>query len=195
MQSSTGIWRWAKFFDQVGVLGGGETMADALGAQVERSPDGLGRPGLAGVRGQSQALVGGVGVDAAEKFRRSFQFIAANADADDVAVAVARRQFENLLRFLDSEVAGGVEDPKQRNAEIARAAGASAFQAFEDGGEILLAEEADADRNVDFGVQHVFFFQALHEAVGDQFVVVGTAQVRADRFEGHQETLEVGVAV
>jgi hypothetical protein len=105
------------------------------------------------------------------------------------------RQFEDFLRFLNSEVARGVENPQQRDAEIAGAAGASAFEAFEDGGEILLAEEADADRDVDLGVQHGFFFQALHEAVGDEFVVVGAAQVRADRLEGHEKTLEIGVAV
>jgi len=88
-------------------------MAYALGAQVERSPDGFRRARLAGVRGQAQALVDGVGVDAAEKFRRRLQFIAANADANDMAVEVARGQLEHLLRFLDSEVAGGVEDPQQ----------------------------------------------------------------------------------
>ena len=170
-------------------------MTNALGAEVERSPDRLGRAGLAGVRGQAQALVGGIGVDAAEKFRRGLQFVAANADTDDMAVPVASGEFENFLRFLDSEVAGGVEDPKQRNAEIARAAGAAALQTLEDGGEILLAEKADADGNVDLGVQHVLFFQPLHQTVGNEFVVVRAAQVRADRLEGHQKTLEIGVAV
>ena len=92
-------------------------------------------------------------------------------------------------------MARGVEDPEQRNAEITRPAGAAALQPLEDGGEILLAEEADAYGNVDLGVQHVFFFQALHQAVGNEFVVVRAAQVRADCLEGHQKTLEIGVAI
>ena len=72
-----------------------------------------------------------------------------------MAVVIPRRQFENFLCFFDSEVAGGVENPEQRNTEIACAAGASALETFKDGGEILLAKKADADRDVDLGVQHV----------------------------------------
>ena len=154
-----------------------------------------GRPGLASVSGQTQAMVGGVGVDAAEKFRRSLYLVAANADSNNMAVVVSRRQFENFLRFLDSEVAGCVENPEQRHAEIASAAGTSALQALEDRGEILLAKETDADGNIDLGVQHILFFQALHEPVGDEFVVVGAAKVCADSLECHQETLKIGVAV
>ena len=115
--------------------------------------------------------------------------------ANHVPVPVARGELENFLRFLHSEVAGGVENPEQRNAEVACAAGPAALQAFKDGGEILLAKQADADRNVDLRMQHILFFQALHQAVGNEFVVVRAAQVRADRFEGHQKTLEIGVAV
>ena len=183
-----------EFFDQVGILAGGEAVANALGAEVERSPDGFGRAGLAGMGGQAQALLGSVGIGAAKKFGRSFLLVTADAHSDDVAVAVARCEFENFLCFLDSEVASGVENPQQRNAEIARAAGASAFETFEDGGEILLAKKADADCDVDLGVQHGLFFQALHEAIGDEFVVVGAAQVGADGLECHQETLEIGIS-
>src|ERR1022692_4057619 len=104
-------------------------------------------------------MVGGVGVDAAEKFRRGFLFVATKADPDYVAIPVARRELENFLCFLDSEVAGGVEDPEQRHTEIARAAGAAALETLEDGGEILLAIEADAYRNIGLRVQHVLFFQ------------------------------------
>src|ERR1017187_2070076 len=110
-------------------------------------------------------MVSRVRVDTAEKFRRSLQFVSANADADDMAVTVACRQFENFLRFLDSKVAGGGEDPQQRHAEISRAPSAPAIEAFEDGGEILLAVQADAHRNVDLRVQHIFFLQSLHQAV------------------------------
>src|SRR3984957_18080305 len=69
-----------EFFDQVGVLAGGKGVANALGAQVERSPYRFRRSGLAGVGGQAQSVVCGVGVDAAEKLGRSFHFVTANAD-------------------------------------------------------------------------------------------------------------------
>ena len=71
-----------------------------------------------------------------------------------MTILVARGEFENFLRFFHSEVAGGVENPEQRDAEIACAAGASALQALENCGEILLAIQADADRDVNFRVEH-----------------------------------------
>src|SRR5438477_3095771 len=107
-------------------------MANPLGAQVQCSPDRLRRPGLARMRRQSQSVIGSIRVDAAEKFRRSLDFVAANADSDDVPIPVASCEFEDSLCLLDSEVACGVENPQQRYAEIACAAGPSAVQAFED---------------------------------------------------------------
>ncbi len=184
-----------ELFDQVGVLAGGKGVANALGAQVERSPYRFRRSGLAGVRGQAQAVVGGVGVDATEKFRRSFHFVTANTDADDVAILIAHRKFENFLRFFHAEVARGVEDPEQGDAEVACAVGTPALHAFENGGEILLAEQAHAHCHIDLGMQHVLFLEPLHEPVGDQLEIVRTAQVGADCFERHQETLEIGVGV
>src|ERR1700675_2991757 len=97
-------------------------------------------------------MIGGVGVDATKKFGRSFLLVATNADANNVAVPVARREVKDFLCFFDSEVTGGIEDPQQRYAEIARAAGASAIQTFKDCVEILFAIEADAHRNIDLRV-------------------------------------------
>ena len=112
-----------------------------------------------------------------------------------MTIPVARRELEDFLRFFDSEVAGCIENPQQRNTEVARAAGATALETLEDGGEILLAIKADANRNIDLRVQYGFFLQPLHQAIGNQFVVFGAAQMRADRLEGHQKTLEIGVVV
>ena len=118
---------------------------------------------LAGMSGQPQAVVLGICVDAAEKFRRRLLFVAANSDADNVTIPVARRQLENLLRRFHSEVSRGIENPQQRDPKIARPARTSALQSFEDGGEILLAVQADADSDVHFRVQHGFFFQPPHQ--------------------------------
>ena len=162
-----------KFFEQIRIMERGEAVTDALGAQIERAPNGFGRASLAGVGGQAQAVVGGPSVSVAEQFGRSFLLVAADADADDLAVMVAHGKLEDFLRGLGAELADGVEDPEQRDAEVAGAARASAVETFENGGEILLAPKADSNRNVNFGVQDVFFLQPLHQAVGDQFVVVG----------------------
>ena len=97
------------------------------------------------------------------------------------------RKLENFLGGVGAELADGVEDPEERDAEVAGAAGTASIEAFEDGGKILFAPEADSDRDIDFGVQHAFFFQPLHQAVGDEFVVFRRAQVLCDVLEGEQE--------
>jgi len=84
------------------------------------------------------------GVGVAKNLRRSFLLVAANADADNIPVVVAHGQLEDFLRSVSAELADGVEDPKQRDTEIARAAGAAAIQPFEDGSKILLSPKADS---------------------------------------------------
>src|ERR1019366_1171194 len=98
-------------------------MADAFGTEVERSPDGFWRAGFAGMRGQAQAVVGGPGVGVAEKFWRRFLLVAADADGDDLSVMIANGKLEDFLGAVGSELAHGVEDPDERDAEVARAAG------------------------------------------------------------------------
>ena len=162
-----------KLFDEIGIVKGGERMADALGAKIERAPYRFGRSVLAGVSCQTHAVVGGPGISVAKKFGRGFQFVAADADANNFAIVIANGELEDLLRGFRTELADSVENPDQRDAEVARAAGAATIEAFKDGGEILFAPEADANRNINLGVQNVFFFQALHQAVGNELVIVG----------------------
>ncbi len=184
-----------KLFDEIGIVEGGERVADAFGAKIERAPNGFRRAVLAGVRGQAHAVVGGPGVSVAKKFRRGFQFVAADADADNFAIMIANGELEDVLRGFRAELPDSVEDPDKRDAEVASAAGAAAIEAFEDGGEILLAPEADANRNVNLGVQNILFFQALHQAVGDEFVIVRRAQMLGDVLEGEQKPREIIVEV
>ena len=184
-----------QFLDQVGILGGAERVTDPLGVEVERAPDGFGGPCFAGVHGQVQPVIFGVGVDTAKKLWRRLDLIASDADSHDVAVLVVRSELEHFLCFFDAEVAGRVENPEQRDAEIARSAGASAFESFKDCLKILLAVKAHTDRDIDFSVQNIFFFQLLHQAVGREFVIIGAAEMRADFLERHEEAAEVGVAI
>ena len=195
MQSSTGIWRWASSSIRSASWAAVNPWPIRSDAQVQRSPDRFRRACLTSVRGQTQTLVGGVGVNAAEQFRRCLHARRRQCRLQRHGGPVSHRQFENFLRFLDSEVAGCVEDPEQRHSEIASATGTSALQTLKDRGEILLAKKTDANRDIDLGVQHVLFFQALHEPVRDEFVVVGSAKMSADSFKCHQETLKIGVAV
>src|SRR5580693_3009952 len=135
------------------------------------------------------------GVGVAENLRRRFLLVATNADANNVAIVVAHRKLKDFLCGVGAKLPDSIEDPEQRDAEIARATGAAAIQAFKDGSEILLAPQADSDRDVNLGVQHVFFFQTLHQPVGDQFVIVRSSQVFGDVLERKQEARKILVAV
>jgi len=44
-------------------------------------------------------------------------------------------------------------------------------------------------------VQHVLRFKLLHQAVGDELVVFGCLEIFGHGFEGHEEGIEVLVAV
>src|ERR1700739_5146100 len=46
----------SEFFNQIGILRGAESVADALGVKIQRSPYGLGWTGLPGMSGQGQAM-------------------------------------------------------------------------------------------------------------------------------------------
>src|SRR6202167_5272334 len=184
-----------KLFHEIGIVEGGETVADALGAQVKRSPHRFRRARFTGVRRAGHAVGGGPRVGIAEKFRRCFLLVSADADADNFAIVIADGEFEDLLRRLASELTDSIEDPDERDAEITRAAGAAAIEAFENSSEIVIAPQADANRNVNFSVQNVFFFQELPPAVGCEPVIFGGAQVLGDVLEGKQEAGKIGVGV
>ena len=104
-------------------------------------------------------------------------------------------KIEDWLGFFGSELADGVEDPEQRDSEVFVAALAAPFQAFKNRREILLAPEADADRNRDFGVQDILRFQAFHQAINNQLIIFGRAQMAGDIFEGKKESRKVGELV
>ena len=184
-----------KLFDQIGIMERGKRVADAFGTKIERSPHGFGRTILAGVSGEAHAVIGSPGVGITKKFGRRFQFVATDADADNFAIVIANGEFEDFLGSLRAELADSVENPDKRDAEVARAAGAAAIEPFEDGRKILFAPEANANRNVNLGVQNTLFFEALHQTVGDQFVIFWRAKMLGDVLEGEQEAREIVVEV
>ena len=87
-------------------------MANAFGVKVDRSPNRFRAGGLSRVRGEAEAIVGGISVGIAEEFGRGLLLVTADSDGDHVAVAIADGQFKHLLCGLDSEVADGIEDPQ-----------------------------------------------------------------------------------
>ena len=138
-----------------------------------------------------KSVLGGARINGGEPLGRAGALVAADAEGNHVAVAELDGQVEDGLRLLGSKLADGVEDPQERDAEICFAALAAAFEAFEEGGEILLAPKADADGDDHLGVQNVLRFQPLHQAVGDELVVFGSAEVSGDVLERGEESGEV----
>src|ERR1700740_2594401 len=95
-----------KLLDQIGVLACREAVADALGVQIERPPDRFGRCGLARVRRKTQAVILGVSVNTAEKFRCRLLLVPPDAYADHMPVPVPNRQLKHLLCGFHSKMAG-----------------------------------------------------------------------------------------
>ena len=84
---------------------------------------------------------------------------------------------KDALGFRNGEVADGVEDPVDREAEFAFGAHRAPFQSREDGfearGIVIAPHVDDADGDVDFGVDDALLGEMLHHAPGGEFVVFG----------------------
>jgi hypothetical protein len=125
-------------------------MAQTFRSQVQCSPNRFRSGAFAGMGREPQALRGRIGILLAEYFWRSFLLVTPDANANHIAVAVFGREFEYALCGFRPELADSIEDPKQRNAEVALAAFTPALQALEDGIEIQLPPQTYADGNIDF---------------------------------------------
>src|ERR1019366_2799072 len=184
-----------EFFHQFGILPGCQSVADALHSQIQSAPDRV-RPGdFSGMGGEMKTVFGGARIHAVKQIGRPFEFVAADAEASHVAIMEPSGEVEHALRLLRAELTDGIEDPQDRDAKIGFSALTAAFESLEKRREILLAPQADAHGNDNFGVKDVRGFQPLHEAVRDEFVVVGRAQVSGDMLESFEEAHEVGEVV
>ena len=176
-------------------------MADALGADGKRFPDGLGTRGFAGVVGQAQTGACRFSVKGVKWRGAGAPLVAAQADADDGRVVRAQLGglAEDALRFFHGEVANRVEDPVEREVQLAGGALAGAFQACEDGLKGARIEVAphidDADGNVDLGMDDALGVQTLHHAPCCQFVIFGVFQASRNSFEALNEFGEVREAI
>ena len=110
-------------------------MAQTLGADAERIPDGFGASGFAGVIGEAEAGGARFGVDGTKGLGAGASLVTAEADADDGGKLGA--EFDGLaddtFRFGNGEVANSVEDPVNGEAQFAFCAVSGAFESREDG--------------------------------------------------------------
>ena len=189
-------------FEELGVVLGGEAVADALGADVDGGPDAGGAfdgaAGLAGVGGEAEAGGGGFGVGVAEEGCGAAGFVATDADADDGGVLTAELGglAEDAGGLVGAEVADGVDEPVEGGAELLLGADAGALDGGDEGLDVgLLPVIDDAEGDVDLGVDNALGGQGADHVVGDELVVVGGLQAGADGLEGVEEAKEVAVGV
>src|SRR5262245_5666243 len=71
---------------EFGIPADGKSMPDAFGADVQRPPHRLRTAGLAGVRRQTQPLIGGFLVEILKPFRWPAAFVAADAHSHHIAL-------------------------------------------------------------------------------------------------------------
>ncbi len=93
-----------------------------------------------------------------------------------------------------SELANGVEDEIHAQAALGEGLGGRQH-GFEVGFGDLLAEDHDADRERDLGVDDALRQEMFAEVAGDEGVVPRFAQERGHPFEDFQELVEVFVGV
>src|ERR1019366_1958051 len=184
-----------QLFDQFRILPGGKAVADTFRFEVQRAPNGLRPSAFTGVGREMKTLLRAARVNSREPLRWAGTLVAANAEGHHVAIAKLDGEIEHALRFLGAELPDGIEYPQQRNAEVFLSPLAATFQPLENRGEILLAPEADANRNNNLRMQNVLRFQALHQPVSNQLVVFRSAQVSCYILECREETREVLVVV
>ncbi len=182
--------------EQFRIVDGGEGVTEALGADVQGAPDAFRADRFAGVGGEAETGFASFGIEVAERLGGGAAFIPADSNADDRGEARAELGgfAEDAGGFLDAEVANSVKDPIEGEAKLGFGAGAGALHAIEQRLEFATAPVVDhADRDVDLGVNHALTSEAFSHAPGGKLVIVGSAEVLGDRFEGEQKAGEVGV--
>src|ERR1700733_6652222 len=109
-------------------------MPETFGADGERFPDGRRAGRFAGVVGQAQACVARFSVESAKRLGTGDTLVASQADADDGVIfgAQLRCFAKDAFGFGHSEVADGVEDPVEGDAQLLLAALAGSFKAGKD---------------------------------------------------------------
>src|SRR5437868_3147159 len=122
-----------QYSHEFGILNGVEPVANALSADIERAPDRFRPEALPRMGGQTQAAIARAKVSFLELLGKAASFVAANADARDAGILLPQLNgfIHHASDCVPTEVAHSINNPQQRNSEIAFAALAAAFQPFE----------------------------------------------------------------
>ena len=156
----------------------GDAMADALGAEnLHGIADRIRAADLPGMSQPMQAVGGNVFVDVAKLGRGKREFVAAHSIGDHALAAQVHGASRNLAGRRRPELAHGVEYPlKAQTAMLERRGGFA--DCGEVGGDILFAQEHDADGERDLGIDNVLGQQLLAHAASHQ---TRSPPARADR--------------
>ena len=130
--------------------------------------------------------------DFLEPLGRTALFAAADAERHHALRPRARRPVRPPASPAPRRTAG--RHPESSAPRTGESAGRRA-DGIEDRRELLLLPEHHARRDNDLRVAHVLRGQALQQAARDQRIVLGRAQALADRAEGSQESVEIGVMI
>src|SRR5580692_4357447 len=109
-------------------------MANALRTDRERFPNGFGPGGLSRVVGEAKTCPSGLRIQLAKWFGASHPLVPAQTDSDDRGIRGPEfcGLTKHALRFIDSEMADGIEDPIKRQAQFPLSTHSGAFQPLED---------------------------------------------------------------
>src|SRR6267378_552246 len=142
-----------------------------------------------------QTVLCTISIGITKKFGAGLLLVTANSEAGYAAALKADRELSHTLCFRGPKLAYRIEDPEHRGAEIPLAPLAAALQPFNNCTEILLTPQADANGNVNLGVQDILCCELFHEAISNQFIIFRRLQIFGDRLEGHQEATKILILV
>src|SRR5690242_9277456 len=108
-----------QFGHQFRILTGAQSMANAFCTQVQSAPNRFGAGILTGVCCKPKTVCAGIGVHVAKKLGWASALVTTNAESGHIAVAVPHRQLRYFAAPLRAKMTDGVENPEQRNTEVA----------------------------------------------------------------------------
>ena len=165
----------------------GDAMADALGAEnLHGIADRIRAADLSGMNQPMQAVGGRVFINVAKLGRGKSEFVAAHSKGDHARAAQVHSASRNLAGRSRPKLAHRVEYPlKAQPAMLERRGGFA--DCGEVGGDILFAQEHDADGESDLGINNILGQQLFAHAASHQGVVRRGAQIRSDPLVGLDE--------
>jgi hypothetical protein len=176
-----------QLFEEQRIFDGADAVSDAEGAEAKGLPNAGGRGGFSAVRYDFEAVGEGEAEGGVELTGGTTEFIAADAEGDDVFSSVFDSEPGDLEEGAAAELAHAVEDPT--HGQI----GAAAFfdEGFENGAGVLLAPEANARRVDHLDIHNALGAEPGKSAAGEQAVVIGCLQLQDGELEAFEKTGEI----